>query len=428
MAKQRLRMLFCDHLNLARGKYLPAEKMTDASTRLCQGVYAVTYGKDLIPAPGSSLLEGLHDMTLSYQADEMRDGWEPDTQVVIADQFNNDGSPLPMCGRGLLKRTVEQWRAKGLTPKVGIELEAYAFRYNDSGELVPYETPGAFVYSTGPIGDPLGFTDAVWHKASEMGFAIECMTSEFDSPQFEFTLKYDDAVKAVDDIFLFKQMAREVAYQQGVILTFMPKPIPDLGGNGVHINFSLVDGKGNNIILDETGEHGLSEIARNSIAGMMHHHEAMAGIAAPTVNSYERLQPASLSGYWKNWGVDHRGVTVRVANDSVASARIEHRMGDAGANPYTLTAAVLQAALLGVDNNYALQAPESQDCLESQDAETGLAESLSAALDTLESDTAFVNAMGEMLVGNIVGIKRAEIEEVAKLEGSAARDYYIHYI
>ena len=58
MAQQRLRMLFCDHLNLARGKYLPAEKMTDASTRLCQGVYAVTYAKDLIPAPGGTMLEG----------------------------------------------------------------------------------------------------------------------------------------------------------------------------------------------------------------------------------------------------------------------------------------------------------------------------------------------------------------------------------
>ena len=367
-------------------------------------------------------------MVLSYKADDIRDGWEPNTKVVIADQFDHNGEPLAMCGRGLLKRSVEQWQAKGLTPKIGIELEAFAFEYNDEGQLVPYETPGAFVYSTGPMTDPIGFTNAIWDKAVEMGFALECMTSEYDSPQFEFTLKYDDAVKAVDDIFLFRQMAREVAFQHGIILTFMPKPIPDVGGNGVHINFSLMDENGRNIVLDDKGEHGLSDVARGCIAGMMKHHAAIAGVAAPTVNSYMRLQPASLSGYWQNWGVDHRGVTVRVANDSVASARIEHRMGDAGANPYTLTAAVLQAGLLGVDNNYSLQAPESQDCLASQDANTGVANGLGAALDALEADKAFSAAIGETLVGNLVGIKRAEIEEVAKLEGDAARDYYIHFI
>ncbi len=428
MSRKRLRVLFCDHLNLARGKYLPAGKTGDGSTRLCQGVYAQTYGKNLIAAPGSTLLDGLSDMVLSYCADDIREGWEVDTQVVIADQFDKRGEPLPMCGRGLLRRTVEQWRAKGLNPKIGIELEAFAFERDENDRLRPYQTPGAYAYSTGSIIDPTGFTDAIWDRAGELGFSLECMMGEVDAAQFEFTLEHDDALQAVDDAFLFRQMAREVAFEHGIVLTFMPKPIADQGGSGVHINFSFCDENGKNVILDSNGEYGLSEIARACIAGLMHHHSGMAGLVAPTVNSYQRLKPASLAGYWRNWGIDHRGVTTRVSNDIAQSARLEHRMGDAGANPYTQVAAVLQAALLGIENDYDLISPESRDCLVTQDASICVGKDLSAALNALEADTVFGAAMGEMLICNHVAIKRAEIEEAGKLEGDAARDYYIHYL
>lgn len=428
MNNERLRVLFCDHLSLARGKYLSVNKMNDTTTRLCQGVYALTYSKNLVPAPGGSLLQGLHDMVLSYSASDIRDCWQADTKVVIADQLDSAGIALPMCGRSLLKRTVAQWVDKGLMPKVGVELEAFAFVRDEQNGLQPYHTPGAFVYGTGPMLDPNGFSDAIWSKASELGFALESMSSEFDAPQFEFTLKYNDAVKAVDDTFLFRQMAREVAYERGIVLTFMPKPIDTLGGSGVHINISFNDDAGENIILDDKGVHGLSDIAQGSIAGLLHHHTALAGLIAPTVNSYQRLRPASLAGYWKNWGIDHRGVTVRIANDTPQSARIEHRMGDAGANPYTQVAAILQAALLGVEHHYVLPPPESQDCLELQDATCGVGESLSGALDALENDSVFSTAIGEMLIGNHIGIKRAEIDEVSKGCDSNVRDYYIYYI
>jgi glutamine synthetase len=151
-------------------------------------------------------------------------------------------------------------------------------------------------------------------------------------------------------------------------------------------------------------------------------------LLAPSTNSYQRLQPASLSGFWKNWAVDHRGVTVRLSAESGPGARIEHRMGDAAANPYTHTAAVLQAARLGVVNAYALQPFETGDCLENKDATQSVAENLAGALDALETDTALTQALGEGLVANHVGIKRHEIERTAGLEGDALRDHYIRFI
>jgi glutamine synthetase len=160
----------------------------------------------------------------------------------------------------------------------------------------------------------------------------------------------------------------------------------------------------------------------------MHHHPALAGLLAPSANSYQRLQPASLSGFWQNWAVDHRGVTVRLSAEAGPAARIEHRMGDACANPYTHTAAVLQAARLGWIHRYALQPAETGDCLENKDATRSVAPDLAGALDALEADTALVQAVGEGLVANHVGMKRHEITRTAALAGDALRDYYIRFI
>ena len=427
MSADRLRLLFCDHLNLARGKYLPSSKIGDGASRFAQATYALTYGKDLVPAPGSKMLEGMPDMDAVYLASDVRPGWQPNTKVVIADLREADGAPLPMCGRGLLKRTVSEWRALGLEPKVGLELEAYVFRRDPAGNLVPYDTPGAYVYSTGTAFDPVGFTDAVWQRAEAAGFKLECLTSEFDSPQLEFTLVYDEAVRAVDDAFLFRLLARETALEHGLHLTFMPKPLLNKGGSGLHVNFSFNDARGHNVIADGKGAE-LAHVARGCVAGLMHHHQAMAGLVAPTVNSYQRLKPASMSGYWRNWAVDHRGATTRISAQGGARARIEHRMGDAASNPYVLVAAVLQAARLGLAGGYPLPPPETGDCLSRTDATEGVPADLGGALDALEADAPFVASMGPILVANHVAVKRAEIAETAALVGDGLRDYYINYL
>ena len=116
---ERLRLLFCDHLSLARGKYLPASKIGNGSSRFCQGTFAVTYDKELVPAPGGTMLEGLPDMDAVYVEEDIREGWEPNTKVVLSDLYQSDGKPLALCGRSLLKRTVKQWQELGYTPKVG---------------------------------------------------------------------------------------------------------------------------------------------------------------------------------------------------------------------------------------------------------------------------------------------------------------------
>ena len=427
----RLRAMFCDHLSIMRGKYLPAAKMRDDESRFARPTFSVHYDKDLlIEAPGTLCLAGLPDMALRWKGDEIRKGWEPNTHVVTGDLHAGDGSEIPMCPRLALKRAVAAWESRGLTPQVGIELEAYAFVRLPDGRLAPYDSPGGVVYGTGNFTDPKGFTNAIWAKAQEIGMPLDLITAEYDTPQFEFTLTFGTAGEHVDTVVLFRQMAREVAFDHGVILTFLPKPIPGKGGSGMHINLSFTDHNGANALAN--GDHGapanLSDLARGCIAGWMHHHRAMAGLIAPNALSYARLQPASLSGFWCNWGGDNRNVTVRLSAEGGKKARLEHRMADAASNPYTAVATVLQAALLGVQNRYPLQPMETGNGFSTNDATTGTAASLTEALNDLEADTALTQALGAGLVENHLYMKRAEVSKTADLTPEALRDWYIWYI
>ncbi|WP_114963255.1 type I glutamate--ammonia ligase [Tritonibacter mobilis] len=428
--KTRLRALFCDHLSIMRGKYLPYSKIGDDDTRFCRSVFGTHYDRDLLDAPGSMVKKGLPDMELRWRGEEIRDSWHASTKIVLGDLYDDAGAPLTLCPRGALKRAVADWQTKGLSPKIGIELEAFALQPDDYGRLVPYDAPGGVVYGTGPFADPLRFNDRIWAMADEMGFSLDMITAEFDSPQFEYTLTFDDAVKAVDDIVLFRLMAREIALEYGIVLTFMPKPVAQAGGSGMHVNLSFADEAGGNALSSgpKGGPEHMNDLARGCLAGFLHHHKGLAGLIAPTANSYMRLQPGSLSGFWQNWGGDHRNVTTRISSEGGAKARLEHRMADASSNPYTTVAALLQAARLGVEKGYELGPMETGDGFDRTDTRESTAMTLKGAVADLEKDTALTEAVGADLIANHVYMKQKEVRKTRDLEGDALRDFYVHFV
>ena len=126
--------------------------------------------------------------------------------------------------------------------------------------------------------------DDIWEMASHCDIPIESMNGEFDNGQFELTLRFNEPIKACDDAFLLRMMAREIALKKDLLITFLPKPIPDRGGSGLHVNFSFADKSGQNVIAPNGS---LSKVAQQSIAGLVHHHEGLSGLLAPTVNSYD---------------------------------------------------------------------------------------------------------------------------------------------
>lgn len=423
---QRIRALFPDHLGLARGKYLPA-RLAHRGTRHCLSLFALNFDRTMVPAPGARMLEGLPDCDLELSMDEVRPSWEADTGVVVGD-LSFRGAPLAIAPRHVLRTAINDWKALGYRVKVGIELEAFVLQADGRGGWTEWATPGAYVYGTGPAVDPVGLLDEIMRTAEACSLPVESINSEYDTPQFELTLVYDDALRAVDDVFLFKLMARELAARRGLLLTFIGKPFADRGGSGFHINMSLEGADGTNALARPAAADGLAPLAHHCIAGMLAHFEATAGLCAPTVNAYKRLRPAQLAGYWANWGYDHRGVSVRVPHERGAATRLEHRMSDGAANPYLATAAVLQAARLGVLDALAPPAPEEQDCLTSQSTSRHVPDTLSLALDALEADTALVQAIGPELVAQFVAVKRGEWSKFAAAVTDWERQTYLPFL
>lgn len=394
-------------MGLARGKYLSPARAAEGSNH-CVALFSLQLNRVMIPHPGAHH-ESFPDVEARFSADDIRPGWEKGTGVVVA-SITKDGAPIELAPRSILERVVADWKAMGLTPMIGFELEAFLFEPDGDRGWRPIHTPGSYVYGTGTSVDPSGTIDEVMDTAREMGIELESVNSEYDDGQFELTLRYDEALRAADDAFLFKVMAKEVAAKRGYLLTFMGKPITERGGSGIHINFSLMDENGHNALSDLSDPNGIGSLARQCIAGMVHDHVSMTALVAPTVNAYKRLQPASLNGYYANWGYDHRGVAVRIPPTRGEGTRLEHRLADGATSVHLAAAATLVAALRGVSMDLECPPAETQDCITGVDTDITVPASLEAALDALEADKEFVEAFSPSYVEGFLAVKRAEWE------------------
>jgi glutamine synthetase len=401
----RVRFLWPDHLGLARGKYLSAARAAEGSNH-CVALFSLQLNREMIPFPGAHH-ESFPDVEARFDLDQVRPGWERDTGVVVA-SITKDGVPIELAPRSILERVVGDWQAAGYQPMVGFELEAFLFEPDEDRGWRPIHTPGSYVYGTGTAVDPSGTIEEIMDTAHAMGIELESVNSEYDDGQFELTLRYGEALQAADDAFLFRVMAREVAARRGYLLAFMGKPISERGGSGIHVNFSLLDGDGSNALNDETAQDGLSHLAKQCIAGMVNDHVSMSAIVAPTVNAYKRLKPASLNGYYANWGYDHRGVAVRVPPARGHGTRLEHRLADGATAVHTAAAATLLAALRGVTHELECPPAETKDCITDVDADVAVPPDLGAALDALEGDKDFVEAFSPAYVEGFLAVKRAE--------------------
>lgn len=215
--------------------------------------------------------------------------------------------------------------------------------------------------------------------------------------------------------------------ERGLMLTFLGKPINGSSGSGLHLNLSLNDESGANAMPDEDGQYGLSDLAFRCVAGMLAHHEGMTALCCPTVNAYKRLRPAELVPYWANWGLDHRGTTIRVPPPRSAATRLEHRLADGAANPYTAAAAVLQAARLGVVRELECPEVETGNCFDEVNTDRHVPESLGDSLDVLEADEELCQAIGREFVDHFLRIKRTEWKKFMVYVTDWERDHYLPF-
>lgn len=427
MVAPRIRSLFTDHLGLARTRYLPGPPRAH-SVRHCMTLFAQHFDNQMtVGAPGSKFLEGMPDVEAVFVADELRPSWVTGEQLAVCDLYYR-GELFAAGPRTVLRRAIERWNAVGIDPFVGIELEAFPLEPDGAGGWKAVSAPGSMVYQTGPIADPHGLIDDVLDAAALVGLPVESAHTEYDAPQLEFALHYDRALRAVDDIVVFKLLAQEIARGKGLHLTFLGKPFSELGGSGLHVNLSMRDESGRNVFDGPGAAHGLSDTARWVIGGLLAHHEALSAIVAPNVNSYKRLRAGQMAGYWANWGLDHRFTTVRVSPERGADTRLEYRQPDGSANPYLATAAVLTAGWLGVQQRIEPPAMEDGDALETASVDRSTPADLGTALDALEADAEFVEAFGPECVANFLAIKRDEWRKFCAYTTDWEKAYYLPFL
>jgi glutamine synthetase len=416
--------LWPDHLGLPRGKYLSAARAEEGSNH-CVALFSLQLNRVMIPFPGAHH-ESFPDIEARFPIESIRPGWEKDTGVVVA-SISKDGSPIELAPRSILERVIGEWNDVGYTPQLGFELEAFLFEPDGNRGWGPIHSPGSYVYGTGTAVDPSGTINEIMDTARDIGIELESVNSEYDDGQFELTLRYDEAMRAADDAFLFRVMAKEIAARRGYLLAFMGKPITERGGSGIHVNISMLDENGDNAFADDSDPDGLSTLARRCIAGLVNDHVSMTALVAPTVNAYKRLQPGQLTGYYANWGFDHRGVAVRVPPARGAGTRLEHRLADGAASVHLAAAAALVASLRGVRMELECPPEETQDCITAADTDVTVPASLGAALDALEEDKDFVAAFSPDYVEGLLAVKRAEWERFVTHTTDWELNEYLEY-
>ncbi|MGJ8611718.1 MAG: glutamine synthetase family protein, partial [Octadecabacter sp.] len=329
--------------------------------------------------------------------------------------------------RHALASVLKRYADLGLTPICGTELEFYLV--DDSGKdlRVPRSPksgkrrPGAEILSLRALDAWDNFFTALYDGAEAMDIPAETAISEAGLGQFEINLSHSPAMKAADDTWLFKLLVRGVARQHGFAASFMAKPYPEYSGNGMHVHFSVLDKDGNNI-FDNGGDEGTPAL-HHAIAGCMNALAPSALILAPHGNSYDRLVPNAHAPTSICWAYENRTAAIRVPGGSHKARRIEHRVAGGDVNPYLMLAAVLGAALTGIEDAQMPPAPITGNAYDQGLPQ--LPSSWGDAIDAFESDARIKRIFPAELIRNLVATKRQELQEFASLSPAEEIDLYL---
>lgn len=267
-----------------------------------------------------------------------------------------NGQSWPYCPRTILARQLERLRQKGYVFNVGVEAEFMLLKKKEDGQYAPWDaldTAGKPCYDLRALYRNLDLMTTLLRYMQELGWSPYANDHEDANCQFELNWLYSDAMTTSDRHTFFKWMVRTVAEQNGLWASFMPKPFAHLTGNGAHYHMSLADAKsGRNLFLDEKAEHGLSQLGRWFMGGVLHHADGLCAITAPLVNSYKRLTAgaprsgATWAPVYVTYGPANRTQMIRIPGPG----RIEDRAIDGAANPYLACAAIVAAGLDGIEN------------------------------------------------------------------------------
>jgi glutamine synthetase len=384
-----------------------------------EGAFAEGLGFD------GSAIEGL---SRSYEADMLA---QPDpstfqilpwrgeinpTARMFCDIMTPDGQPAAADPRNVLRRALAKASDLGFSFYIHPEIEFYLLKSSEIGPEGPIPVDKAGYFDNVPGGTAHDFRRRAVSMLEQLGISVEFSHHEGGPGQNEIDLRYADALTMADNIMTFRTVIKEVAIEQGVYATFMPKPFTDHPGSGMHTHMSLFEGD-SNAFYDASGQYHLSKVGRHFIAGLLRHAPEITAVTNQYVNSYTRLWGGGEAPSFVCWGHNNRSALIRVPlykPDKGQSSRIEYRAIDSAANPYLAYALLLNAGLKGIENEYELPAETEDNVWDLTDSERRamgiqpLPQSLDHAIRKLEESELAAETLGEQVFSYVLANKQAE--------------------
>ena len=429
-----IRVAAADLNGQARGKRVPArfaDKIVKDGTRFPFSVLNLDiWGEDIDDSP-LVFEQGDQDGVLKpTERGFMPMPWlEAPTALLPIWMFRENGTPYEGDPRQALAHVVNRFKARGLTPVCAMELEF--FLIDDSGKTLQVP-PSPRSGKRRKAAETLSiraldvfdtfFTD-LYDACEAMDIPADTSTSETGLGQFEVNLMHcDDALRAADDAWLFKMLVKGLARRHGFAASFMAKPYPEYSGSGLHTHFSLIDDAGRNV-FDSGGPKGTAML-KQAVAGCLNAMRDSSLIFAPQQTSYERRVPGKHAPTAVCWGYENRTAAIRIPAGNPSARRIEHRVAGGDVNPYLMLAAILGAALDGIEHEMEPASPIVGNAY-AVDGLPQIAETWETAIEALETSTTVARFIHPELIKNLISTKRQELHYLDELSDSEKVELYL---
>ena len=345
--------------------------------------------------------------------------WRSDEEVKVTRMFCDihrpTGEPFDCDPRYVLKRNLKRAADMGYGYYVGPELEYFYFKSSESPETL--DSGGYFDLTPLDVASHLR-QDTVL-TLEQLGIGVEYSHHEVAPSQHEIDMRYTDALNMADNVMTYRLVVKEIALQNDVYATFMPKPIFGENGSGMHTHISLFKGD-KNAFFDPDDIYFLSDIAKQFIAGLLAHSREITLVTNQWINSYKRLVPGYEAPVYISWARRNRSDLVRVPEYKPGrekATRIEYRSPDPACNPYLTFAVILAAGLEGIEKGYKLGSPIERNVYEISEEERKslgigtLPGSLQEAIQYAENSEVVRKALGDVLFEKLIADKKIEWDQ-----------------
>jgi glutamine synthetase len=346
--------------------------------------------------------------------------WDMDlsTARVICDIYTPDGEPFEGDPRYILKRQLQRATEMGYDYQVGPELEFFLFKRHSNGSIFPLESHDNAGYFDVSSDQANNVRRQMVDALQALGIQVEASHHEVAVGQNEIDFSYGPALTTADHAMTFRITLKAVAQKNNLHCTFMPKPIANINGSGMHVHQSLWRaGTNETAMYNADNEYGLSDVALHFIAGQLSHARAFSAIIAPLVNSYKRLVPGYEAPVYISWGRTNRSALIRIPRISsgrIKSTRCELRCPDPSANPYLAFAVMLASGLDGIQKRMTPPPAAEEDLYHVDGVRAGLHTlpgDLGEAIEELRGDEVVQAALGQHVYERYVEAKTQEWNE-----------------